>query len=407
MLILDEAGYHFGFNDDNLKEELRSINGIPNATYIVQDGWVFVFAKLVRKVKEHRQLMPGATTAQLAQGMVSTLARATPEEAVENWGIVPVPYEVVDPTSGPLWIRHRPFNARLPGSFDGKRSIQQVLARILVGNVQPGAGSFSYRGQSLTLCDPLDLATLPERPGIAGGLEPARYSYAALGGVNFEPGFEPVSEELYKSVKDLEATWVDESARAGQFARTREPEIWARSPDLQLEKLNDPTFEVPEYFQEEFAGLRPLYPELVMLTDGSLYAMYDSYQMYCCYIQGWTAQRDDGFLFYLIGKVAGFEGEAAKRTGEMVAFSLLQQCRFDTALDFGRACSAYDSAIGGLAHRIAEAMRFLAEDKRAVDLRGHPISTLGDMYRLGRKSNTKPFTVSQDFQDFRQPGGEG
>lgn len=33
MVILDEAGYYFGGHNDSLKEDLRKIDGVPNATY--------------------------------------------------------------------------------------------------------------------------------------------------------------------------------------------------------------------------------------------------------------------------------------------------------------------------------------------------------------------------------------
>lgn len=65
MMFLDEAGYLLGGNDDTLKEDLRKNEGVPNATYLVKDGQVFVFEKLVKKVKEHRKLMPDVPMADL------------------------------------------------------------------------------------------------------------------------------------------------------------------------------------------------------------------------------------------------------------------------------------------------------------------------------------------------------
>jgi len=52
LVFLDEAGYCFGVQKDGLKEDLRKIEGVPNATYLVKDGQVFVFDKLVRLVNE-------------------------------------------------------------------------------------------------------------------------------------------------------------------------------------------------------------------------------------------------------------------------------------------------------------------------------------------------------------------
>lgn len=48
----------------------------------------------------------------------------------------------------------------------------------------------------------------------------------------------------------------------------------------------------------------------------------------------------------------------------------------DAALEIGRSADRYNQAIGKLAHRIADAMRFLAEDKKATDLRGRTITTV-------------------------------
>ncbi|MDW5418118.1 hypothetical protein R6242_16245 [Iodobacter sp. CM08] len=100
---------------------------------------------------------------------------------------------------------------------------------------------------------------------------------------------------------------------------------------LQLEMLDDPTNEVPEFGREDFIELRPLYPELAMLSDGTLYAWFDLYQMDCCYINGWTAARDDNFLFYLISKVAGrqYKEETAK-----VGQSVIKQNQPVTRADF-------------------------------------------------------------------------
>lgn len=378
---------YFSGHDDGLKEELRKIEGVPNATYLVKDGQVFVFNKLVLKVKEHRK-QPDLPLADLARSLIP-LATVSAKEAVETWGIVPEPYEMAKNPSGGLMIRHRPFNARLPGTFQVKHDVQEAFARLLVGDIQPGSGDFTYRGQPMTLCDPLDPVLLPPQPVIQPGLEPANWVYTALGSVDYESGFEPVSEALFGRVKELEAAWKDNSARAAQHAHHHAVEVWVRAAALRLETLNDPADEVPEYGQQDFAELRPLYPELSMLSDGSLYAWFDVYQMECCYINGWTATRDDDFLFYLLGKVAGrqHESETAREVGQWVAYALLRGDSLDAALAFGLAAALYDSAISRLARRIADAMQFLAGDKKATALQGRVITTLMDTFRLSRKCN--------------------
>ncbi len=288
---------------------------------------------------------------------------------------MPEPYELAETCPISLMIRHRPFNARLPCTFQSKDDVPDTFARLLLGGIQSGSGDFAYRGQPMTLCEPLDAALLPPRPVIQRVEEPESLGYTALGNVAYELGFEPVSEALFDDAKEREATWKNDSTRAARYSQDYAADIWARAATLRLEALDDPTDEVPEYGQQDFAELRPLYPELSMLSDGALYAWFDVYQRECCYINGWTANRDDDFLFYLLGKVAGrqHEQDTAKEVGQWVAYALLRDDSLDAALAFGRAAALYDSAISRLARRIADAMRFLAEDKKATELHGRAI----------------------------------
>ena len=401
VVILDEFGYYFGGRNDNLKEDLRKIDGVPNATHLVKDGQVFVFDKLVQLVEEHRKRQPDLPLADLARSLIAE-ATVSAKEAVETWGVVPEPYELAEHPASGLMIRHRPFNARLPGTFQSKDGAQDAFASLLLGGIQSGNGDFTYRGQPMTLCDPLDTALLPPRPVIQRVEEPESLGYTALGHVAYESGFEPVSEALFDDAKEREAAWKNDSTRASRYAQEHVADIWARVATLQLETLDDQTDEVPEYGQEDFAELRPLYPELSMLSNGSLYAWFDVYQMECCYINGWTANRDDDFLFYLLGKVAGrqHEQDTAKEVGQWVAYALLRGDALGDALTFGRAAALYDSAISRLARRIADAMRFLAEEKKATELHGRAITTMMDMFRLGRKCNFTPVLAEQNVADF-------
>lgn len=401
VMILDEFGYYFGGRNDSLKEDLRKIDGVPDATYLVKDRRVFVFDKLVQLVEEHRKLQPGLPLADLARGLIAE-ATVSAKEAVETWGVVPEPYELAEHPASGLIIRHRPFNARLPGTFQSKDGAQDAFASLLLGGIQSGNGDFAYRGQPMTLCDPLDTALLPPRPVIQHVEEPESLGYTALGYVAYESGFEPVSEALFDDAKEREAAWKNDSIRAARYAQEHVADIWARTATLQLETLDDTTDEVPEYGREDLAELRPLYPELSMLSDGALYAWFDVYQSECYYINGWTANRDDEFLFYLLGKVAGrqHEQDTAKEVGQWVTYALLRGDALAAALAFGREAALYDNALSRLAWRIADAMRFVAEDKKATDLRGHPITTLMDGFRAARKFCITPFVAEQNVADF-------
>ncbi|HCF9660087.1 TPA: hypothetical protein NI776_001814 [Pseudomonas aeruginosa] len=415
VLIVDEFSSYFGAQNDRLKEELRAIEGVPNAAYLVKDGGVFVFDKLVQLVKERQKEQPHAQLQEMARSLtveelaLSLIAEATvsAKEAVEAWGVVPVPYQTetlatmdtaaLEARATGRIILHRPFNARLPGDYQDEGDVKAAFATLLVGGVLPGSGDFTYRGQPMTLRDPLDLALLPARPAILEATEPAGWVYTALGSVEFQAGFEPVSEVMFNAVRETEAKWRGDIANAAKHAQERAAEVWAQAAGLRLETLNDPTDELPEDGEEDFPELRALYPELSMLSDGTLYLLFDVFQMECRFINGWTANRDDDFLFYLLGKVADSKSDhdTAKEIGEWVADALLHGKALDDALEFGRSADRYNQAIGKLVHRIADAMRFLAEDKKATDLRGHPITTMGDTMRLGRKFNAGSVVVEQ------------
>ncbi|CAB3921055.1 MULTISPECIES: hypothetical protein [Achromobacter] len=397
----DEMGTYFGNQDDGLIAKLRVIDGVPNATYLVKDGRVFVFKKLVELVKE--RLGRGSTVPleDLAPGLVDG-AIVSAQESVVTWGIVPNPYEMVEAPAGMLMIRHGAFNARLPGDFLEKREVQGAFAELLLGFIRSGTGDFVYRGQPMTLCEPLDLAQLPPRPAFQHSDEAASAGFTSLGGVAYVAGFEPVSEALFDDVKEREAIWFSERSRARRYLQTHASEIWARAVTLQLETLDDPSDDVADSdAREALAELRSLYPELAMLSDGSLYAWFDSYQVECCYINGWVPNRDDGFLHYLLGKVAGrdLKREDAAEVGQWAAYSLLCGETLAAAFAFGRAVFTYNRSLSNLARRIARAVAFVAEDIRAADLRGKPVVTMQDMFNYGRKFNFSYVRVEQDPAD--------
>lgn len=396
-LIFDEA---YLLNDE-LKEALRDIDGVPNATYVVKDNRVFVFAKLVQLVKSKKALV---STQPLHVDSVLTLmedAWVSPMEAIELWHIVPEPY-AVEPArseSGCI-IRHQPFNAMIPAVYDSPDIVKQVLAKLLVGAVVTGSGDFCYKGQPLILCDPLDVALLPERPvfGLPVEREENDHIVKSLSNVQYETGFEPLTQTLFETIKKLESTWLDDSSAAVRFAQSKVEKVWTMVQDFPFDSLNKASTnsaDVPVYQEEDVKQLRSLYPELSMLSDEALYAHFDNYQIYCCYLQSWQACRDDDFIFYLLGKLAGdqIEKPDIENTGRMVAFALLKGKPGKYSLEFGRRCNVYTESIRILTGRVAEAMGFLKADKEAVDLRGRPIFVEMDWFRVGRKLNNAAYTL--------------
>lgn len=65
--------------------------------------------------------------------------------------------------------------------------------------------------------------------------------------------------------------------------------LWARASDFRFEMFNDPNDEVPECGRKDAAELRLAYPELTMLSDGSLFELFDAFQMEVWSNRGWVA----------------------------------------------------------------------------------------------------------------------
>ncbi|OEO24442.1 hypothetical protein SAMN05216576_107192 [Ectopseudomonas chengduensis] len=401
-IIVDEFSCYMGGRNDDLKVKLREIEGIPNAAYLVNGTKVFVFEKLVALVTERQVKQPGQTVDEVALELYPD-AHVTALEAVNEWDIVPEPYELCDDIDGGIAIRHRPFNAQLPGTYPCQAEARIALARLLLGEVILGKGDFTFCGQPMTLNEPmLALEKLPPRPEIDTNLEPASFAYKALGQVTYENGFEPISEDLFNQVKELETTWKDQSARAEKYAISHATGLWHLTDSLRLEQLIDSRDEVPEYGQEDAAELRTLYPELHVLPDASLYEWFDTYQVECCYLNGWTPYRDDNFLFYMIGRATSscVDREDATELGQWVGYALLHHnASTDDAQSFGRAALLYDSSITGLAVRVAEAMRYLAKARELTDLRGAPIQTMMDFMKIGRKIGVNQHMAVQNICD--------
>jgi hypothetical protein len=403
LLMFDEASLILGANDDNLKEDLRKIEGIPNASYLVKDHQqVFVFDKLVAEVKKQQDQGSNDSLQELALRLIpiSTMA---PKEAIESWRVVPEPYLLEkDNTSGDFIIRHKPFDSIIAAVFHNKKDTNKALALLLIGSVLKGDGDFIYHGQSMKLCKLINTALLPLCPLIRNIPESIdsktdMHTYTRLGNTRFIEGFEPISESLFDEVKSLEMSWANANGYASQCSCNHVETIWKRVHELSFETLNDPKDAVPDYEQEEIVDLRSIYPELSMLTDGSLYEHFDSYQMGCCYIQGWTANRDDSFLFYLLGKLAikAVESIDAEEIGTMLAYSLLNGDSLNEGFEFSRSWYQYNSAIKRLASRVANAMQFLEKEKKQGNLQGNEITTMMDAFRLGRKFNAKTIKITQ------------
>lgn len=387
-ILIDEAAAIFNSADDHLKEELRGLECVPDATYqVVQDG-VFVFDKLVEQVKLARSGSDVELPA-LARTLLPA-AIVTAREAVES-GIVPVPYEQQQSAGGAYVIRHRPFNATIPIELADRDMAQDALARLLIGGVLDCTGEFSFRGQAMRLCEPLSASSLPTCPELPQPQTGVDRVYAPLSFKTFVEGLAPLTRETFQLVKSLEAAWQGSGRLAAAQVERDADRVWASIAAIGLAPLCGRGGEVPRGEHSALAALRMLYPELRHMPDGPLYWWFDAYQSECCYISGWTASRDDEFGFYLLGQIASdaSEGEYAATVGRWAAYALLRGDGESAALEFARACVQYDTALCSLARRVADALDYLGREDRDA-LRGPPIWTMTDMFRIGRKRSAAP-----------------
>lgn len=391
LLFIDEAHELLGNPGDFLKMALREIDGVPNATYLVNDGKVFVFDKLVRLVRDHMdsfayQQNPSPLS-EFATDFVSK-SYVSAIEAIDRWGIVPEPYELVTNEVGETTIFHKAFNARLPIICKEKRDAEKVLADILLDKIIPGDGDFIYNEQAMILTHSLFSTPIPSKPEIQSeDVDDNFYEYIPLNNVQFKPGFSPVTESLYNDVKERFIVWKKDLYNIGKYIYRNGSNIWGQIESFGLEVLNNEKYVVSDYDRDAIADLRKEFPELSMLTDGTLYELYDFYQISICYTNGWEASRGNEFLFYLIGSSFNdsLTSEDKLFIGKCVSYAFLIGQSFSESCTFALASSQYNDTLNKLSHYIESAMTFLAEDKQDKTNQGRKVRTLFDLFSDGRK----------------------
>lgn len=401
VMVLDEFGSYFGDPSDSVRRELRDVPGVPNASYLVNDGKVFVFEKLLQLVELNKQstfidnkLQSGPVLALLNSSWVSPL------EAVTAWNITPVPFRVADGQ-----ITHEPFNANIP-SGNSVMDTAQALALLLVGGVVEGEGDFSFRGQPMTLIEAIDISALPPRPDLTSPFEqvPNAVNFRRLAPHKYVAGFEPISPEIFGQALEAEQTWTHDTAQANAAAYKGAQTIWAQVKTIPLVALNDTRDQKPDDDElENLQALVSLYPELEMLTPETLYDLFGTFQSDCYYMNSWTPDRDDDFLFFLLGRLVlpGADGYKAREMGQIAGFLLLRGEDWQGAKACSLAWGLYDAALTSLAHRVARAMDFLERSNAATDLRGGEITTILDVHNNGRKWSVDPIIVTQSLEDLK------
>ena len=145
---------------------------------------------------------------------------------------------------------------------------------------------------------------------------------------------------------------------------------------------------------EEIAALRRFYPEL---KEVHAYAALQSFSDYHSVELGIRStgvyEREQEFLFYLIGKAtASAEVKySIAAHGERVAYFLIKGEKMPIAIEKASRCTAYDRELSRLCSNLAKACLFLKEDAQSTAQKGSPVSTIGDLFREGRKYNVKPY----------------
>lgn len=212
---------------------------------------------------------------------------------------------------------------------------------------------------------------LPERPVFQKLSEKSVQSFGNLKDIEFKPGFDDITEDIFNTLKKLEETWKSDIGRVSYYVWDHIATLWLETPSLSLERLHSMykdiwDFDYGDSYQKDFDDLRALYPELHMLSDTDLYAFFDHYQKDCNDVGVWTAARENGFLLYLIGILSYPQAHnvMALEIGTWVCYALLHKKPLEEALEFGRAANKYDIALWEMTDTLRKAMTFLSKEER-------------------------------------------
>lgn len=366
LSMLDES--RLLFRPNYFVQELLQVPGVPNTTYCVENNQVFVFAALHRQVETMLRADPTAAISKVAL-LALPNAWVEAKEAVEQFDIVPIPYKRIE-LEGRLAIMHEPFNAVLPPRFETQSSRSAAIARLLLGKVLAGSGEFEFRGQPMTMLEPLDLNLLPPAPEV-NILESenqvltyyqASIHYSCLGNTEYIPGFPLLDSQAFSAIRATEISWVGANMSIIGLVYDEVSYIWQKITHVLLNwKLLNIDYGIPNSEVKNLDQLRNAYPELASLSDEALYCSFDSYQLDCCGVLDWSPNREDGFIFYLLGLLCIGEqanSEDAKKAGKFVAYKLLHNT-VPSVLEQGKILFDYHTALHNLVWRTRKIIDFL------------------------------------------------
>lgn len=403
QIVTDEL--HLMFNEqarkDNLRKMLRAIDGIPSVQYLVKNGQVFVFEKLVSLMSCETSPEPQKAMALLEQSYV------TPMQAVTDWKIVPYPFEVIG--NGNYWVlHHTKFDAVIPKKFDTLTQLHEAMADILLGrSITPDASELMepnlFYFEKQVYKSIVSLADLPADP-LADWDDMTADSIEMLAVEQYLPGHPLLTEIVFTGIKEVTGKWQGKLDWMHCAAEHDDQAISSIS-FLPLDRLSADyatSWEPEEDDKHVIVALRGHYPELANVSDVALYFLYDEFQMACNQVSGAEPTRDIDFLFYAAGTALGVddEGIAIRDAGKISVYLLSENTPAEVLAQKIQEYVARDKSLRQLAlwrWNVSKFLEGFAQTEKGV---GQPIAVFSDMMNIARKYGHTSVTVTQSRSDF-------
>lgn len=305
-MIVDEYQHLFSDSEskDRLRQMLCSTEGIPNVQYLVKNGKVFVFEKLVSLMQNEKSNEPEKARELLP------LAWLTPMQAVMDWEVVPYPFEVHGTSNSNSWhLYHPKLDAIIPKKFDTWDQVNEALVILLLGYSVPpdptelmSNNLFYYEQQafkSLTDLDVIPADPLAQWDDMTDGIN------EILPVSQYRPGHPLLTEMIFSEIGSISDQWKGKLEWMYCWVKNNDLAI-SKITTLPLNKVNEGYGSFGPWNQNEddkrsIATLRGSYPELNELNDLALYLLFHDFKVSCNNRRGAGAGRDIDFLFYAVG----------------------------------------------------------------------------------------------------------
>lgn len=406
LVCIDEYGSYAAQDDEEtrLKRWLRGIDGIPNATFLVEDGKVFVFEKLVRLARF--AWYSGALSFDGSKGCAEDALKllpqswVTPIEAVEVWKIVPQPYELKE-IDGRLRIWHSVFDAYVPVEMPSLERQTQAIASVLAGEIIWGIGHFSYRKQPLVLVNPHRFHRLPALPVCDWANPFQREAEAASGVVPFHMGFPALDRERYESISALRCEWQLDLEKLRDSITVRAHRLWGLIPSLPFHEVFGSEGALSEYDLGRVERTRSIYPEFGMMSDSGLCQLMDMIDDDPEFVLS-TAREVRVAKWALERLSASMYDTPTVRyfgyRGDFLAHALLTGKSWSEACAYSDDMQALNAEILSLCEAAGSIMQWMAQDAADPRQRGPKISA--GLYEHSRSLSSPAVVVAQTFGDF-------